>query len=141
MRLSRQLATMVVGGSSIQRSLEMLENETKNRVLRKILTSIRKTLDEGGSLSTGMAKHPTVFNARFVSVVEVGEHTGGLAKALEQLSDSMEREHEAIQRFKRTMMMPLFTMGASLGMLLLMMTVMLPPLLESFDDLGADTPC
>ena len=109
-------------------------------MLRKILSSIRKTLEEGGSLSVGMAKHPTVFNARFVSVVEVGEHTGGLAAALEQLSDSMEREHEAVQRFKRTMMMPLFTMGASMGMLLLMMTVMLPPLLDSFDDLGADTP-
>ena len=139
-RLSRQLATMTLGGSSIQRSLDMLVSESKNRVLRKILASIRKTLEEGGSLSSGMAKHPTVFNARFVSVVEVGEHTGGLAPALEQLSDSMEREHEAVQRFQRTMMMPLFTMGASLAMLLLMMTVMLPPLLESFDDLGADTP-
>ena len=32
-RLSRQLATMVVGGSSLQRSLEMLENESSNRVL------------------------------------------------------------------------------------------------------------
>ncbi len=139
-RLSRQLATMTLGGSSLQRSLEMLESESKNRVLRKILSSLRKTLNEGGSLSAGMAKHPTVFNARFVSVVEVGEHTGGLASALEQLADSMEREHEAVQRFKRTMMMPLFTMGASVGMLILMMTVMLPPLLDSFDDLDADTP-
>ena len=139
-RLSRQLATMVVGGSSLQRSLEMLETEGKNRVLRKILSSIRKTLDEGGSLSAGMAKHTTVFNARFVSVVEVGEHTGGLAPALEQLADSMEREHEAVQRFKRTLMMPLFTMGASVGMLILMITVMLPPLLKSFENFDADTP-
>lgn len=139
-RLSRQLATMTLGGSSLQRSLEMLESESKNRVLRKILASIRKTLDEGGSLSSGMAKHPAVFNARFVSVVEVGEHTGGLASALEQLSDSMEREHEAVQRFKRTMMMPLFTMGSSVAMLVLMMTVMLPPLLESFEAFDADTP-
>jgi len=139
-RLSRQLATMTLGGSSIQRSLDMLESESKNRVLRKILSSIRKTLAEGGSLSSGMAKHPKVFNARFVSVVEVGEHTGGLASALEQLADSMEREHEAVQRFKRTMMMPLFTMGASVAMLVLMMTVMLPPLLKSFEDLDADTP-
>ena len=139
-RLSRQLATMVLGGSSLQRSLEMLENESKNRVLRKILTSIRKTLDEGGTLSAGMAKYPAVFNASFVSVVEVGEHTGGLAPALEQLSASMEREHETVQRFKRTMMMPLFTMGASVGMLILMMTVMLPPLLKSFENFDADTP-
>lgn len=140
-RLSRQLSTMTLGGSSLQRSLDMLESESKNRVMRKILANIRKTLDEGGSLSSGMAKFPNVFNARFVSVVEVGEHTGGLAPALEQLSDSMEREHEAVQRFKRTMMMPLFTMGASAAMLILMMTVMLPPLLDSFDELGADTPC
>ena len=37
-------------------------------------------------------------------------------------------------------MMPSFTMSASMGMLILMMTVMLPPLLEAFQSRGADVP-
>ena len=139
-RFSRQLCTMIRGGSSLQRALQMLQEETGNRVLRRILGEIRKSVDQGTSLSQAFARHPTVFNARYVSVVEVGEHTGSLASSLEQLADALAREHEAIQKFKRTLMMPLFTMSASVLMLILMMTVMLPPLLDAFSSRGADVP-
>jgi len=139
-RFARQLAIMVRGGSSLQRALEMLENESSNRVMRRILGSVQKTLNEGGSLSSGMAQHPNVFSPRFVSVVEAGEYTGSLAPALEQLSVSMEREYEAIQRAKRTLMMPAFTMAASGLMLIMMLTIMLPPLLETFEEMGSEIP-
>ena len=139
-RFSRQLSTMVRGGSSLQRALEMLHAEASNRVLRRILNEVRKAVDQGTSLSQAFAKHPTVFNARYVSVVEVGEHTGSLSSSLDQLADALAREHEAIQKFKRTLMMPLFTMSASILMLILMMTVMLPPLLDAFSSRSADVP-
>ena len=139
-RFARQLAIMVRGGSSLQRALEMLQNESSNRVMRRILGNVQKTVNEGGSLSSGMAQHPNVFSPRFVSVVEAGEYTGSLAPALEQLSSSMEREYEAIQRAKRTLMMPAFTMAASGLMLIMMLTIMLPPLLETFEEMGSDIP-
>ena len=139
-RFSRQLATMVRGGSSLQRALEMLELETHNRVMRRVLGSVRKTIDRGGSLSAAFSEFPQVFSTRYTSVVEVGEHTGGLAGSLEQLAETLSKEHEAMQKFKRTMMMPAFTMGASLAMLVLMMTVMLPPLLSAFESRGTEVP-
>ena len=139
-RFSRQLSTMIRGGSSLQRALQMLQEETGNRVLRRILGEVRKSVDPGTSLSQAFARHPTVFNARYVSVVEVGEHTGSLASSLDQLGDALAREHEAIQKFKRTLMMTLFTMSASILMLILMMTVMLPPLLDAFSSRGASVP-
>src|SRR5918996_3886577 len=78
-RFTQQLAIMVRGGGSLQRALELLEAEIRNRVLRRILGSIIKALDEGGSLSSAMAMNPTVFTPRFVSVVGAGEHTSRLA--------------------------------------------------------------
>jgi type IV pilus assembly protein PilC len=139
-RFSRQLAIMVRGGSSLQRALELLQSETSNRVLRRILGSIRTTLDEGGSLSAALAKHPAVFNPRFVSVVEVGEHTGRLAPALEQLAASLAKEYEAIQKAQRTLLMPAVTMVASVVMLAINLTFLLPRLLETFEQMGSDIP-
>ena len=139
-RFSRQFATMVRGGASLQRGLELLERETGSRVLKRVLGDVRKKVDRGGSLSAAFAEFPKVFNSRFISVVEVGEHTGNLADSMEQLADALAREHESMQRFKRTMMMPAFTMGASVAMLVLMMTVMLPPLLAAFESRGTDIP-
>ncbi len=139
-RFSRQFATMVRGGSSLQRSLDLLESETGNRIMKQVLADVRKKVDQGSSLSAALAEHPKVFNNRYVSVVQVGEHTGSLAKSLEQLADSQAREHEMVQKFKSTMMMPAFTMGASIAMLVLMMTVMLPPLLGAFEGRGTEIP-
>ena len=139
-RFTQQLAIMVRGGGNLQRALELLEAEAKNRVLRGILTSIIKSLDEGGTLSSAMALHPTVFTSRFVSVVGAGEHTGRLAPALDQLSIIMEKEQDARQKAKRTMMMPMFTIGASAVMLILMLTVLMPPLLKTFERMGSDIP-
>jgi type II secretory pathway component PulF len=139
-RFTQQLAIMVRGGGSLQRALELLEAETHNRVLRRILGAIIKALDEGGSLSSAMAMHPTVFTPRFVSVVGAGEHTGHLAPALDQLAGIMEKEQEAKQKAKRTMMMPMFTIGASAVMLVLMLRVLMPPLLSTFERMGNDIP-
>lgn len=139
-RFTQQLAIMVRGGGSLQRALELLAAETQNRVLRRILLSIIKAVDEGGSLSGAMAMHPTVFTSRFTSVVGAGEHTGRLAPALEQLSTVMEKEQDARQTVKRTMMMPMFTIGASAVMLILMLTVLMPPLLATFERMGNDIP-
>ena len=139
-RFTQQLAIMVRGGGSLQRALELLEAESNNRVMRGILTSVIKSLDEGGTLSAAMAEHPKVFSPRYVSVVGAGEHTGRLAPSLEQLALILEREHEAKQKVKRTMMMPMFTIGAAIAMLVLMLTTLLPPLLDTFKNFGSEIP-
>lgn len=139
-RFTQQLATMVRGGGSLQRAMELLQAESHNRIMRGILSSIIKTLDQGGSLSSGMAQHPNVFGPRYVSVVGAGEHTGRLAPALDQLAATLEREQDAKQKVKQTMMMPMFTIGAAAIMLILMLTVLMPPLLSTFERMGNDIP-
>ncbi len=139
-RFTRQLSIMVRGGGSLQRALELLHQECTNQVMRRVLTSVRAAVDDGGSLSGAVGAHPAVFSPRYVSVVGAGEFTGRLAPALEQLADILEKEHEAKQKAKRTMMMPMFTIGASGIMLVLMLTVLLPPLLDTFERMGASMP-
>ncbi len=139
-RFSRQLATMITSGASLVSTLDMLQSGGNGRGMSRTLASIRKTLDEGGSLSDSLAEHPKVFNRLYVSVVEVGEMTGRLGIALEQLSDILENEQEAKAKAIRTLMYPLAIIGLSLVTLFVLMTVALPPLLEVFDNMGAEIP-
>ena len=139
-RFTQQLAIMVRGGGSLQRAMELLQMESRNRIMRGVLSSMIKILDQGGSLSSAMAQHSNVFGPRYVSVVGAGEHTGRLAPALDQLADTLEGEQDAKQKVKRTMMMPMFTIGAAAVMLLLMLTVLMPPLLSTFERMGNDIP-
>ena len=139
-RFSRQLATMLASGGSLVRTLEMLQEETRNRAMRRTLEAIRKTLEEGGSLSAALAELPKVFSPLFVSVLEAGEYTGRVGPALEQMADILEKEHEAKQKAIQTMMYPLAIMGLSMVTLFVLMTVALPPLLATFEKLDADLP-
>ena len=137
---SRQLPTMLASGGGLIRTLEMLSEETSDRVMRRTVDAIRHDLDEGSSLSEAIAQHPRVFNPLYVSVIQVGEFTGRLGPSLEQMSDILEREAEAKAKAIQTMMYPMAIIGLSVLTLGVLMTVALPPLLDTFDKLGAELP-
>ena len=137
---ARQLATMLISGGNLLRALEMLRRETRAGGMKRIMEAIHTTLDEGGSLSNARAEHPRVFSPLFISVVEVGEHTGRLGPALEQIADILEKEQEAKQKAVKTMMYPLAIIGLSVCTLGVLMTVAMPPMLKIFGQMEADIP-
>ena len=139
-RFCRYLAAMLISGGSLLRTLEMLQMEGCSRRMRRTLEAIRKTLDEGGSLSSAMSQHPLVFSPLFISVVEVGEYTGRLAPALEQMADIQEKDQEAKSKAIRTMMYPAAIIALSTITMGVLITVALPPMLKVFDSMDTPVP-
>lgn len=139
-RFSRQMSTMMASGASLINSIEMIQSETGNRVMRRVLNEIHHALDEGDSFSESLAKHSKVFSPLYVSVMEVGEYTGSLSRSLDQMADILEKDHTAKQKAMQALMYPVVIMGLSVVTLFVLMTVALPPLLEVFDELDAETP-
>ena len=130
----RHMATMVSNGANLQQSLVMLQSETRNRAMRKTLISIAKAVDEGSTLSAAMSEHPTVFNEMFVNLVQVGELTGDITPALNQLGDSMAQSAEAKGRIMKALMLPAINLLLAGVMLIITMTVIMPKILSNFDD-------
>jgi type II secretory pathway component PulF len=139
-RFSRQLAIMLASGGNLLNAMDMLRKETPNPVMKNTLAAIREALDLGEGLSAAMAHHPRVFSPLYVRVVEVGEHTGRLAPALEQLADMAEQENAAKQRAMRTLMYPIAIMGLSILTMAVLMVVAMPPLLKIFSSSGTKIP-
>lgn len=139
-RLCRHLAAVLTSGGSLLHTLEILQIGGCSRRMQRTLNAIRKTLDQGGSLSDAMREHPLVFNPLFISVVEVGESTGRLAPALEQMAAIQEQEQEAKSKAIRTMMYPLAIIALSTITLGVLITVALPPMLKVFENMGQDVP-
>jgi type IV pilus assembly protein PilC len=138
--LSRQISAMLSSGGNLMRALELAENQSRSRAMRRIIVEMRETLEGGGSLSDAMIAHPKIFDKLFVSVVQVGEFTGRLGPSLEQLADILESDQEAKAKAIKTMMYPMAIVGMSVITLGVLMTVAVPPLLLVFDQLGAETP-
>ncbi len=138
--MCRQMSTMLASGATLIRTLEMAQGEGTSKPLRKVLEAIHGEVSEGESLTRAMRQHPKVFDDVFVSLVEVGEHTGKLGPALGELADIMASSQEAKAKAVKAMMMPLFLIGSSLLMLGFMAFVAFPPLIATFEDMQVAVP-
>ena len=137
---ARQMATMIASGANLLRVLEMLQAETTGRGMRKVLARIHERVSEGEEFTAALREHPQVFDEVFVSLVEVGEYTGRLGPAMEQLAEIIAQAHEAKQRAIKSLMMPVFLIGTSFLMLGFMAFVALPPLLDTFESMDVEIP-
>lgn len=79
---SRQFATMVNSGLSMLRCLYVLEEQTENKKLAKVIGQLKNDVEAGISLSDALEKHPNVFGKLYVSMVRAGEIGGILDEVL-----------------------------------------------------------
>ncbi|NIA24735.1 MAG: type II secretion system F family protein [Gammaproteobacteria bacterium] len=137
---SRQFATMINAGLSLLRSLDILAEQTPNKVFAQAIRDVKTDVEKGRSLSEAMQRHPKAFNRLYVAMVRAGEIGGVLDTTLLRLADSLERQVEMRGKIKSAMTYPV----AVLGLVVLILTAMLifvVPMFESmYADLGGTLP-
>ena len=77
---TKNLSGMLHAGLSLYRAISVLEKQTKNPAMSKVLLSLGAEIDGGGTLSSGLEKFPKIFSKLFVSMVRAGEESGNLDK-------------------------------------------------------------
>jgi type IV pilus assembly protein PilC len=119
---TRQLATMISAGLPIVSALRVLEEQSTNVRFKEIIASVRVGIEQGGSLSGEIAKHPQAFFDFYVNTVRAGEVSGVLDTSLSYLADYLERELDLVQRVRTAATYPLlvlsFTMMVALAALI-----------------------
>lgn len=138
---SRQLATLLRSGISLLPSLEILQSqETTGRVFKKVLNSIVYDLRSGGSFTQAIAKQPAAFNEIYVRTVSVGEQTGNLEMVLNRMADYQEKQGETAKKAGKALTYPLMVLGVGLVVGVILMTVVMPQMLDMFISMGVDLP-
>jgi type IV pilus assembly protein PilC len=138
---SRQLATLLKSGISLLPGLEILAGQTaSSRVFRKVLQSLVDDLRAGGSLTSALAKHPTVFNELYVRSLAVGEQTGNMEAILNQMADYQEKAGATSQKVKKALSYPMMLMGVGVVVLIVLMTVVMPQMMNLFNSVAMDLP-
>lgn len=107
---SKQMATLFKAGIPITRAMNGLAQTTYNEYLKEILQYCIRQLEAGKPLSVGLSKYPDVFPGVFLSVMKVGESTGHLDDAFEQLSFYLERDKMIRDKIKEATRYPTFVL-------------------------------
>ena len=134
--MCRQFSTMVDAGVSLVRCLSVLEEQTQNTRLRRILREIQKEVEAGQTLSKAMGKYPTVFNNLFVGLVRAGEVGGVLEETLQRLSTFLEKDVELRRKVKSAMTYPGIVTFAAVAIVVFLCTFIVPKFVQLFKDLG-----
>jgi type IV pilus assembly protein PilC len=137
---SRQFATMIEAGLNVVTALVILEEQTEDKKLAKVVSELRADVEGGLLLSEAMARHPRIFSRLFVSMVEAGEAAGILDVVLDRVAFQIEKETRIKRRVKGAMMYPLMVMSFAFLVLVGMLMFLVPIFVDIFAQLGGDLP-
>lgn len=137
---SRQFATMINAGVSIVKCLDILENQTKDEVLKATLGQAMKDVKAGLSLTDAFAKHPNVFSKLYVNMIRAAELGGILDEILDRIAGFLEAELDIKTKIKSAMMYPVIVLIFSVGMISALFTFVLPKFKMIFSAMEVELP-
>ena len=89
---SKQFRTLIRAGIPIVDLFQVLESQTENVKLKKIIGSMGLSVRSGSTLRDAFRRHPRVFSPLYCSMIRAGEMSGSLPAVLDRLIYIIEHE-------------------------------------------------
>lgn len=137
---TRNLAAMLDAGLSLSRSLSVVERQSKNPKLKKVMKLLVEDIQQGNTFHSALEKFPNVFSPLLISMVRVGEEGGRLPTALRTVSEQMEKSLKLKKKIQGAMIYPGVVITALIAIGIMMLLYVVPTLRETFEELGIDLP-
>lgn len=135
----RQFATMIDAGLPLVQCLEILSSQGENVAFNKILKDVKNYVEQGGTFSEGLRRHPKVFDDLFVNLVHAGEVGGILDTILGRLAVYIEKRVKLKAQVKSALVYPTSILIIAFMVIAVMMTWVIPSFQEMFRELGSES--
>jgi MSHA biogenesis protein MshG len=136
----RQMYTLTRSGVPIIRGITGLADTTRNIVLSEALKKILIELESGRELSSAMSVQGLLFSPLMISMVRVGENTGKLDIAFQQLAQYLEMERDTRNRIKAALRYPTFVVVAIMAAIGIVNVFVIPAFARVFEGMKMDLP-
>lgn len=136
----RLLSTMLNAWMSLVKGVWVLEKQEKNKVFKTMLGEFIKELKEWKTLSDCLDMWPRSFWTAEIWVIKSWEKTWKLNEVLTSLADQIEKVSSISWKLKSAMMYPAMIMLVVFWVIFIMMTMVVPKLLEIFSSKDALPP-
>ena len=137
---ARNLGAMIQAGLAASRALSVMERQTRNVALKKIIISLNENISRGKTLADAMAEYPKVFSALFISMVRAGEESGNLAESLKIVALQMDRSYTLSRRIRGALMYPAVVIILMIIISIVLLTYIVPTLTSTFSGLNVSLP-
>ncbi|MBR4608126.1 MAG: type II secretion system F family protein [Lachnospiraceae bacterium] len=132
--------SILAAGVTIIEALGMLAEQTENKKFKAVIEEVHDDVQKGETLSSAFAKHPKFFPEMMIQMANAGEASGSLETSFERLSTHFEKDAHLKALVAKSMVYPIILICVIVGVVILMMTVIVPQFTSTFDDIGAELP-
>jgi len=136
----RQLAVLLQADVLLPDALHILGDLINNVRLREIICSTLADVQEGLPLSEALKKYPDIFDSLMVRMVRIGQESGTLGRAIQQLGDYLETTQSFRKKLKSAALLPLMTLTFFVMVVSVVFTVIIPRFADVFMSMKKELP-
>lgn len=130
--VTRQFATLLDAGLTIEQALNVLIEQAERPRLRHVLASLRTEILAGSPLSAALARHPKVFPELYRTIVRAGEESGRASAVMQRLADYIEARQALAAKVVLAFVYPAVVLSVSLLVIVGMLYWVVPQMVTVF---------
>jgi type IV pilus assembly protein PilC len=138
--MTRQFATMINAGLPLVQALDILAQQTENKILADVTRQVVYDVESGMTLADAMRKHPKAFSDLYVNMVAAGEAGGILDTILVRLAQFLEKNDAIVRKVKGAMVYPAVIMGVAGIAIAVLLIFVIPTFQNMFASVNLELP-
>ena len=139
-QITQQLSTLLQASLPLDDALKAVIEQSHKNVIKAVLNQVLAHVNEGLAFAQALARHPKSFSAAYIATVAAGEQSGHLAQVLERLASYTEQVQATQSRIQLAMLYPSMIMLVALGVLVLLLTYVVPQVIEVIVNMDQELP-
>ncbi len=140
MVFTRQFSSLIDAGVPVVQCLDILAAQEKNKLFKKVLEKVKADVEAGSGLADALSKHPKAFSDLFVRIVEAGELSGTLDKALRRVGMQLEKLGRIRSKVIGALLYPTITIIVAIGVLIFLLVKVIPEISKLYTQNAAKLP-
>ena len=135
-----QLSTYLKAGIPLADSVKILAKQSKKPNIRKSFYELVYQLLKGESLSDAMDMQAKVYPKLLINMIKTAEMTGDLPSILDDMAEYYTSIDQTRKQMKSAMTYPVVVLAIAFGVLIFMLTYLVPQFNSLFESNGAKLP-
>jgi general secretion pathway protein F len=138
--VTRQLAALIGASTPLEEALGAVALQSEKPQVRSRLLMVRERVVEGWRFADALGEDPKSFPDVFRAVIAAGETSGELGGVLERLATMLEKNRAMRNKAIAALIYPAAIAIVAGGVVIVLMTLVVPRIVEQFDTFGARLP-
>jgi general secretion pathway protein F len=130
--VTRQLATLLDSGLTMEQSLNALIEEAAEPLTREVLTGVKTEVTAGSSLAGALGAYEKSFPDFYRALVHGGEESGALATVLQHLADYLDARQALRQKTSLALLYPVLVTIVAISIVTGLLVYVVPQVVQVF---------